>query len=83
VVKPDGKRPLGRPRRRWVDNIKMDLGEIGWSGTDWIGPAQDNDKWKALVNTAINLRVPSNTRRFSSGCKTDGFSNIAQLHRVS
>jgi hypothetical protein len=50
VGKPDGKRPLGRPRLRWVDNIKMGLLEIGWSGVDWIGLAQDRDKWRALVN---------------------------------
>jgi hypothetical protein len=56
--KPDGKRPLGRPRRRWVDNIKMGLREIGWEGVDWIDMAQDRDKWRALVNTVLNLRVP-------------------------
>jgi hypothetical protein len=57
VGKPEGKRPLGRPRRRWVDNIKMDLLEIGWT-VDWIGLAQDMDKWRALVNVVMNLRVP-------------------------
>jgi hypothetical protein len=55
--KPEGKRPLGRPRRRWVDNIKMDLGEVGWDGMDWIELAQDRDQWRALVNTGMNLRV--------------------------
>jgi hypothetical protein len=58
VGKPEGKRPLGRPRRRWVDNINMDLLEIGWGGVDWIGLAQDRDKWRALVNAVMNLRVP-------------------------
>jgi hypothetical protein len=58
VGKPEGRRPLGRPRRRWMDNIKMDLREIGWDGMDWINLAEDRDKWKALVNTVINLRVP-------------------------
>jgi hypothetical protein len=58
VRKPDGKRPLGRLRRRWVDNIKMDLGEIGWDGMDWIDLAQDRDQWRVLVNTVIKLRVP-------------------------
>jgi hypothetical protein len=58
VGKPEGKRPLGRPRRRWVDNIKMALLEIGWGGVDWIGLAQDRDKWRALVNAVLNLRVP-------------------------
>jgi hypothetical protein len=58
VGKPEGKRPLGRPRRRWVDNIKMDLREIGWDGTDWIDLAEDGGQLRALVNTVMNLRVP-------------------------
>jgi hypothetical protein len=58
VGKPEGKRPLGRPRRRWVDNIKMDLREIVWDGVDSMDMAQDRDQWRALVNTALNLRVP-------------------------
>jgi hypothetical protein len=58
VGKPEGKRPLGRPRRRWLDNIKMYLLEIGWGGVDWIGLAQDRDKWRALVNAVMNFRVP-------------------------
>jgi hypothetical protein len=58
VGKPEGKRPLGRLRRKWVDNIKMDLREIGWDGMDWIGLAQDTDQWKAAMNTVMNLRVP-------------------------
>jgi hypothetical protein len=58
VGKPEGKRPLGRPRRRLVNIIKMDLGEIGWNGIDWIDLAQDRDQWRALVNTVMNLRVP-------------------------
>jgi hypothetical protein len=58
VGKPEGKRPLGRPRRRWVDNIKMDLREIGWDDMDWIDLAQDRDQWRALVNKVMNLRVP-------------------------
>jgi hypothetical protein len=57
VGKTEGKRPLERPRRRWVDNIKMDLREIGWDGRDWIKLAQDRDQWRALVNTVMNLRV--------------------------
>jgi hypothetical protein len=57
VGKPEGKRPLGRPRRRWVDNIKMDLRETGLDGVDWIDLA-DRDQWRALVNTVMNLRVP-------------------------
>jgi hypothetical protein len=58
VGKPEGKRLLGRLRRRWVDNIKMDLREIGWDGMDWIDLAQCRDKWRVLVNTVMNLRVP-------------------------
>jgi hypothetical protein len=56
--KPEGKRPLGRPRHRWVDNIKMDLREIGWDGVDWIDLAQNRDQWRALVNMVMNLWVP-------------------------
>jgi hypothetical protein len=55
---PERKSPLGRPERRWVDNIKIDLREIGWDGVDWIDLAQDRDQWRALVNTVMNLRVP-------------------------
>jgi hypothetical protein len=58
VGKPEGKRPLGRPRRRCLDNIKMDLREIRWGGMVWIELAQDRDKWRVLVNTVMNLRVP-------------------------
>jgi hypothetical protein len=53
-----GKRPLGRPRPRWVDNIRMDLGEMGWGDVDWIGLAKDRNRWRALVNSVLNLRVP-------------------------
>jgi hypothetical protein len=58
VGKPEGKRPPGRPRRSWVDNIKMDLREIGWDTMDWIDLAQDRDQLRALVNTVMNFRVP-------------------------
>jgi hypothetical protein len=58
VGKPEGKRPLGRPRRRWVDNIKMNLREIGWDGRDWIELAQDMEQWRTLVNTAMKLQAP-------------------------
>jgi hypothetical protein len=53
-----GKRPLGRPRCRWVDNIKIDLTEIGWGSMNWIDLAQDRDQWRALLNVVVNLRVP-------------------------
>jgi hypothetical protein len=58
VGKPEGKRPLGRPRRRWIDKINMDLLEIGLNVVDWIGLAQDRYRWRALVNSVMNLRVP-------------------------
>jgi hypothetical protein len=58
VGKPEGKRPLGRPRRKWVDNIKLDHREIGWDIVDWIDVAQDRDQWRAIANTVLNLRVP-------------------------
>ena len=58
VGKPEGKRPLGRPRRRWEDNIKMDLQEVGRGGGDWMEFAQDRDRWRVLVSTVMNFRVP-------------------------
>ena len=58
VGKPEGKRPLGRPRRRWEDNIKLDLQEVGGSCGDWMELAQDRDRWRALVSTVMNFRVP-------------------------
>ena len=58
VGKPEGKRPLGRPMRRWVDNIRMDLQDVGCGYVDWIGLAQDRDRWRTLVSAVMNLRVP-------------------------
>jgi hypothetical protein len=58
VGKREGKRPLGRPRRRSVYNIRMDLGEVGWGDVDWIGLAKDRNRWRALVNSVLNLRIP-------------------------
>jgi hypothetical protein len=58
VGNPEGKRPLRRPRRRWEDNIKMDLQKVGYGGMDWIGLVQERDRWRALVNAVMNLRVP-------------------------
>jgi hypothetical protein len=58
VGKPEGKRPLGSPRCKWIDNIKIDLKETGWDGMDWIDLAPNRDQWRALVNTVMNLQVP-------------------------
>ena len=58
VGKPEGKRPLGKPRHRWEDNIKMDLQKVGCGGMDWIELTQDRDRWRVLVNAVMNLRVP-------------------------
>jgi hypothetical protein len=59
VRKPEGKRPLGRPRHRWVNNIRMDLGEVGWGDMNWIGLAKDRNRWIAIVNSVLNLQVPT------------------------
>jgi hypothetical protein len=83
VRKPEGKRPLRRPRRRWVDNIRMDRGEVGWGDVDWIDLAQDRNRWRALVNSVLNLRVPWNAGKLCSGLTSSGLSSCAQLHRVS
>jgi len=68
VGKPEETRPLGRPRRRWEDNIKMDIQEVGCEGMDWIELAQDRDRWQALVNAVMNLRVPRNAGNFLARC---------------
>jgi hypothetical protein len=81
--KPEGKRPLENPRRRWIDNIKMDLLEVGLSVVDWIGLAQDRYSWRALVNSAMNILVPQNAGNLSSGCTSCGLSSCTQLHRVN
>jgi hypothetical protein len=66
VGKPEGRRPLGRSRHTWDDNIKMDLREVGCGGIDWIDLVQDRDRWRALVCTVMNLRVPLNAGNFLS-----------------
>jgi hypothetical protein len=83
VGKPEGKRPLGRPRCGRVGNIKMDLTEMGFGELYWIGLAQNRYKWIAMVNAVMNLRVPLSAGKLSSGCTTGGLSSGAQLHRVS
>jgi hypothetical protein len=66
-----------------VDNIRMDLGEVGWGDVDWIGLTQDRDKWRALINSVLNLQVPQNAGNLLTGYTTNCLSSSAQLHRVS
>jgi hypothetical protein len=74
VGKPEGRRPVGRPRRRWLNNIRMDLVEVGWGDVDWIGLAQDRDRWRALANSVLNLQVPWNAGKLSSVMQYGCFS---------
>ena len=67
---PGGKRPLGRPRRRWEDNIKTDLQEVGVGYGDWMEVAQDRDRWRALVSTVVNIQVPKKSGNFLTSCRT-------------
>ena len=83
VGRPEGKRPLGRPRRRWGDNIKMDLQEVGGGCEDWLELAQDRDRWRALVNTVMNLRVPKMRGISWLAAKPVSFSRRTLLHGVS
>jgi hypothetical protein len=83
VGRPEGKRPLGRPRHRWEDNIKMDLREIEWGGMGWIHMVRDKGQLRALVNMVMNLSVVSNIGKCLSSCATGGFSRRTQLHGVS
>jgi hypothetical protein len=81
VVKPEGKRTLGRQRCRWVYNIKIDLRGIEWDGVERIDLAQDRDHWRALFNVVMNLRVPYYVGKFLSGCTIVSFSRKAQLRK--
>jgi len=81
--KPYGRRPLGRPTRRWVDNIRMDLQEVGCGYRDCIGLAQDRDRWRTLMSAVMNLRVPRNAGNFLTSCKTVSFSRRTLHHGVS
>ena len=83
VGKPEGKSPLGRPRRRWVDNIRMDLQEVECGYVDWNGLVQDRDRWRTLVSAVMNFRVPENAGNFLTSCKTVSFSRRTLLHGVS
>ena len=81
--KPEGKRLLGRPRRRWRDNIKMDLEEVGRVGGDWMEFAQDRDRWRTLVSTVMNFRVPQNAGNSLIAAKPGSFSRRTLLHGVN
>jgi hypothetical protein len=83
VGMPEGKRPLGRPRGRWENNVRTDLQEVGCGGMDRIDLAQDRDRWRALVSAVINLRVPQNAGNFLTSCKPVSFSRRTLLHGVS
>jgi CRISPR/Cas system-associated protein Cas7 (RAMP superfamily) len=83
VGKPLGRRPLGRLRRRWEDNIKMDLQDVGCGGMDWIELAQDRDRWQALLNAVMNLRVTLNVGNFLTTFKPVRFLRRTLLHGVS
>jgi len=73
VGKPEGKRPLGKPRRRWVDSIRTNLQEVGCGYMDWIGLVQDRDRWRTLVSAVMNVRVQRNAGNFLTSCKTVSF----------
>jgi hypothetical protein len=82
-VKTEVKSPLGRPRRRWEDNIKIDLQDVGCGGLDWIQLAQDRGRWGALVNAVLNVRGPQNAGNFLTNCQPVSFSRRTLLHGVS
>ena len=82
LVEPEWKCPLGRPRRRWEDNIKMDLQEMGCGGMDWIDVAQDRDRWRALVTAVMNIRALLNAECFLTTWKPASFSRRTLLHAV-
>jgi hypothetical protein len=83
VGKPEEKRLLGRPRRRWDDNIKVDIQQVGCGGMDWIEVAKYRDRSRALVNAVMNIRVPQNAGNFLTGCTPVSFSRKNVLHGVS
>jgi hypothetical protein len=83
VGRPEGKRPLGRPRHRWDNNIRMELQEVGCGCVDWTGLAKDRDRWWSFVSEDMNLQVPYNVGNFLTGCKPVSFSRRTLLRGVS
>jgi hypothetical protein len=83
VGKPERRRSLRRPRRKWEDNIRMDLWEVGCGCVDWMELARDRDRWRALVSAVMNLRVPKNAGNFLTSCRPVSFSRRTLLHGVS
>jgi hypothetical protein len=83
VGKHEGKRPLGRPRRRWEDNIRMDLQEVGCGGMEWIGLVQERDRWREIMNAVMNLQVQQNAGNFMTSYKLVSFSRRTVLHGVN
>jgi hypothetical protein len=83
VGKAEGRRPLGRPRRRWEDNIRIDLRDVGCGCVDWMELSQNKDRWHALVSEVMNLRVPYNAGNCLTSCRTVSFSRRTLLHGVS
>jgi hypothetical protein len=83
VVTLQGTRAFGRPRRRWKDNVKTNLREIGWGGMDWIDMDHDGNRWKALVNMVMNLWVPEDVGKFLNSCAAGSFSRKTRLHELA
>ena len=83
VGKPEERRPLERPKRRWEDNIKMDLTDVAWDGMEWIDLAQDRESWRALVNEVVNLRIAPNAGNFLSTWRTADFSRRPLLRGIT
>jgi hypothetical protein len=83
VGKPEGRRPLRTPRRRCLNNIRMDIVKVGWGDVDWIGLPEDRDRWRTLVNSVLKLLVPQNVRKLSSVQTARDLSSSAQLHGVN
>ena len=83
VGRPEGKKPLVKPRHKWENKSKLDLQEVGWGGMDWINLTQDRDRWQALVNAVMNERVQPTEGNCSTSCGTGSFSGRTLLHGIS